>query len=289
MRPKLRSTFFPSPHLVPDLFSSIPTTLHPWQSCDNPGHLNGAFETFVYHSIPHFALFEHVYKTFRIELAQTLYRTKLLRVPCVPDLDKILTYNVFNTSCMPKEHIRHIEFLLTFDNCTQTRAHYAKAVEPLCYLGHIKSTTGLRIDLVVFYKFETVFHMFFEAVVPLVHPLLSEGVDVVWYKQWYDSPERIEVVVPTRDLARSPQEPKDEATAGSLFVSRLDIYRKIQTNYAICRALECLVGSQYDMSQKRLICKYNFLDASVRQPLHVYRQAAADEWLAQSSTSAHDC
>jgi hypothetical protein len=203
---------------------SVPT-LGTWsliEYSDDSGNLDGAFDTFVYHSIPHFALFQYVYETFRIELAQTLYRTKLLRVPCVPDLDKILNYDAFTTSCAPKEHIRHIEILLTFDYCTQTRAHYAKAVKPLCYLGDIKSTSGLRVDLVISFKFETVLNMVVEAVAPLVHPLLSEGVDVVWYKKWYDSPKRIEVVVPTRDLERSPQEPKDEATAGSLFVSRPD-------------------------------------------------------------------
>ena len=133
--------------------------------------------------IPHFAVYEHVHETYRIELAETLYRTKLLRVASMHELKFTLNYDVLMTSCDPKEHIRHIQIELKFDCGTKTQAQYAKQLEPLWYLRHIKHLEGLKVGFVVHFIYDDVIPLLEEATSPLVQHLVSEGARVGWYKK----------------------------------------------------------------------------------------------------------
>ncbi|KAI4660858.1 uncharacterized protein J4E79_005426 [Alternaria viburni] len=160
-----------------------PTDWNLAEFTSNPKHLGIRRFTIKGVEIPHFAVYEHVHETYRIELAETLYRTKLLRVASMHELKFTLNYDVLATSCDPKEHVRHIQIELKFDCGTKTQAQYAKQLEPLWYLRHIKHLEGLKVGFIVHFIYDDVIPLLQEATSPLVQHLVSEGARVGWYKK----------------------------------------------------------------------------------------------------------
>ncbi|KAH6865695.1 hypothetical protein BKA58DRAFT_225928 [Alternaria rosae] len=181
-------------------------------------HLWPKRRTILGDDVPHYVVYQHVDESFRIELAETLYRTKLLRVEWLLKLKAILHYDVFQTSCEPKDHMRNIQIELNFNFCTRTRDYYAEAVEPLWYLRHIKHIKGLKVGFVLNFKYDDVLPLIEEATAPLVQHLVSEGAKVTWYKKGcHVITGPTELVMPKRNFSDTAQESKDLIRVASIF------------------------------------------------------------------------
>jgi len=191
------------------LMVNNPTDWNLAEFTSNPKELGIRRCTIKGDEIPHFAVYEHVHETYRIELAETLYRTKLLRVASMHELKFTLNSDVLVTSCDPKEHVRHIQIELKFDCGTKAQAQYAKQLEPLWYLRHIKHLEGLKVGFVVHFIYDDVIPLLEEAIAPLVQHLASEGARVGWYKKGrgWDAPSKL--VMPERNSGDSLQESKE--------------------------------------------------------------------------------
>jgi hypothetical protein len=171
------------------------------------------------HEIPYFALRNWVNETFRIELAETLYRTKLLRRVEASELSRVLGRDVYlKTTCKPGDHIRWIEVQIMVSSWFRhTRDQYINAIMPLYKLHDIKNPRGLRVDLVLPFAPGMEIKKLEEVRAPLVHRLLSEGVEVTWYRTVGRRGIYEKVKVPTRNFKCSLQELEDDIKANSEF------------------------------------------------------------------------